>query len=359
MSAVIPLGPFHPALEEPYKIEVTCEGERITDADITIGFNFRGVEWLAERKSYTQDIALLERICGICSNVHTMTFCRAVEQLADIEVPERATFIRVVMAETERLHSHLLWAGVACHLIGFETLFMTSFSLREQVMDILEMISGNRVNYAMNTPGGVNRDITDPKAVIEAVHAVRDATAQTLIPVLTGDRTVRARCAGVGVLTREQAIAYGAVGPLARASGVAQDIRVAQPYEAYHRMSFEVPVRQEGDVFARIVVRALEILQSCAIIEQAIEMMPAGPIAGDLFMGDVPEGETTIRIEAPRGELLYYLASNGTDIPARVRVRTPTFVNMPTARVMSVGQSLSDLGLVQAAIDPCYSCTDR
>jgi Ni,Fe-hydrogenase III large subunit len=195
MSAVIPMGPFHPALEEPYKIEVTCEGERITGADITVGFNFRGVEWLAERKTWTQDIVLLERICGICSNVHTMTFCRAIEQLGQLEVPERAQFIRVVVAETERLHSHLLWAGVACHQIGFETLFMTCFALREQVMDLLEAISGNRVNYAMNRPGGVTRDLTDPRAVLAAVRDIRTATSRQVIPVLTTDRTVRARCA--------------------------------------------------------------------------------------------------------------------------------------------------------------------
>lgn len=359
MSPVVPMGPFHPALEEPYKIEVTCEGERITDASITVGFNFRGVEWLAERKTYTQDLALLERICGICSNVHTMSFSRAIEQLAQIEVPERAQYIRVVIAETERLHSHLLWAGVASNLIGFETLFMTCFALREQVMDILETISGNRVNYAMNRPGGVSRDITDPRAVLDAVANVRKATAEQLIPIFTADRTVRARCAGVGVLTREQALGFGAVGPLARASGLPQDIRTSAPYEAYDRIDFDVPVREEGDVFARIVVRALEIIESCRIIEQAIELMPPGPIMGDLFQGDVPAGEACVRIEGPRGEVLYYVVSDDSEVPARVRVRTPTFANMPTARPMVIGQSLSDLGLIQASIDPCYSCTDR
>jgi ech hydrogenase subunit E len=359
VSPVIPMGPFHPALEEPYKIEVTCDGERITDSVITVGFNFRGVEWLAERKTYTQDLALLERICGICSNVHTMTFSRAVEQLAGIEVPERAQFIRVVIAEAERLHSHLLWAGVASNLIGFETLFMTCFALREQVMDILEGISGNRVNYAMNRPGGVSRDIRDPGAVLAAVRTVRTVVSQRLIPVFTTDRTVRARCAGVGLLSRDDAIAYGAVGPLARASGLPQDIRRSAPYEAYDRIDFDVPVREEGDVFARVVVRALEIVESCRIIEQAIELMPEGPIMGELFQGDVPEGEACVRIEGPRGELLYYVVSDGTEVPARVRVRTPTFANMPTARVMVIGQTLSDLGLIQASIDPCYSCTDR
>jgi ech hydrogenase subunit E len=355
---VIPMGPFHPALEEPYKIDVTCEGERVTDASIRVGFNFRAIEWLAERKNYTQDIALFERVCGICSNVHTLSLSRAIEQLADIEVPERAQYIRVIVAEAERLHSHLLWAGIACELIGFETLFMACFALREQVMDVLEAISGNRVNYAMNRPGGVNRDILDLGAVLAAVRSIADATSKQLIPVLTTDPTVRARCAGVGILTRADAIAWGAVGPTARASGLPQDIRKAAPYEAYGKLDFDVPTSDACDVFARVVVRALEILESCKIIEQAIEQMPAGPFQGDEFPG-VPEGETTVRIEGPRGEVFYYVASDGTDTPVRIRVRTPTFANMPTAGIMVLGQGLSDVGLIQASLDPCYSCTDR
>jgi len=356
--AKIPMGPFHPALEEPYKIDVECEGERVIDASIRVGFNFRAIEWLAERKNYTQDIALFERVCGICSNVHTLSLSRAIEQLADIEVPERAQYIRVIVAEAERLHSHLLWAGIACELIGFETLFMACFALREQVMDVLEGISGNRVNYAMNRPGGVNRDVLDPGAVLAAVRTVAAATSKQLIPVLTTDPTVRARCAGVGILTRADAIAYGAVGPTARASGLPQDIRKSAPYEAYGKLAFDVPTSEGCDVFARVVVRALEILESCKIIEQCIEMMPAGPFQGDEFPV-VPQGETTVRIEGPRGEVFYFVASDGTDTPARIRVRTPTFANMPTARPMVIGQGLSDVGLIQASLDPCYSCTDR
>jgi ech hydrogenase subunit E len=358
MSPMVPLGPFHPALEEPYKIEVTCTGETITDARITVGFNFRGIEWLAERKNYTQGIALLERVCGICSNVHSMMFSRAVEAIADLEVPARGRYIRTVMSELERLHSHLLWAGVACNLIGFETLFMTCFSLRETVMDTLESVSGNRVNYSMNRPGGVNRDLTDPAAVVAAVRKIAEVTSKQLIPVMTANPIVRARCAGVGPLSRADAIAYGAVGPLARASGVETDLRRSAPYDAYGDLSFEVPVRTEGDVFARIVVRALEIVESCKLIEQAIETMPSGPIAGGLFPR-VPAGEATVRMEAPRGEVVYYMASDGGDTPTRVRVRTPTFANMPTVRLMVLGQGISDLGLIQASIDPCYSCTDR
>ena len=358
MSARIPIGPYHPALEEPYKIEVVSDGERVVGADIEVGFNFRAIEWLAERKNYTADLALVERVCGICSNVHTLTFSRALENLAGIEVPERAQFIRVVVAEAERLHSHLLWAGIACEVIGFQTLFMTCFDLRERVMDVLEAISGNRVNYAMNCPGGVNRDIVDPGAVLRMVNEIEAITSKQLIPVLTHDRTVRARCAGVGVLTREDALALGALGPTARASGLPQDIRKAAPYEVYDRLSFDVPVLESGDVLARIVVRALEIVESCHIIEQAIQGMPAGPFLGGQFPA-IPAGEACARIEGPRGEVFYYVASDGSDVPTRVRIRTPTFANMPTVVPMVLGQTLSDVPLIQASIDPCYSCTDR
>ena len=358
MNPTIPLGPYHPALEEPYRIDVVCEGERIIDATISIGFNFRGIEWLAERKDYVQDIALLERVCGICSNIHSTMFCRAVETIADIEVPPRGQYIRVIMAELERIHSHLLWAGIACHVIGFETLFMTIFALREQVQDALEAISGNRVNYGMNRPGGVNRDITDPAVVKAAAKAVSTATTEQLIPMLTTNKTVRARCVGVGVLTREGALAYGARGAVARASGLTLDVRKDDPYEAYGQLDFDVPVLTDGDVFARVVVRALEVVQSCRIIDQAIDAMPAGPVASALYP-HVPPGEAAIHGEAPRGEVLYYLQSDGSEHPARVRVRTPTFFNMPTVRCMVIGQSLSDLGLIQASIDPCYSCADR
>ena len=358
MSPVIPVGPYHPALEEPYKIELVCDGETITDSRITVGFNFRAIEWLAERKNYTQDLALVERVCGICSNVHTLTFSRALEQLAGVEVPERARHIRVVVHEAERLHSHLLWAGVACELMGFQTLFMTCFALREKVMDVLEAVSGNRVNYAMNKPGGVTRDIVDSAMVVAAAREIGRVTSEQLIPVLTTDRTVRARCAGVGVLTREQAQAWGVLGPVARASGLPQDIRRAAPYEIYDRLDFEVPVRTEGDVLARIVVRALEVVESCRIIEQALDGLPGGPIdCGDFI--HIPAGEACARIEGPRGEVFYYVASDGSDVPTRVRIRTPTFQNMPTVALMVARQTLADAPLIQASIDPCYSCTDR
>ena len=358
MSYRIPIGPYHIALEEPYKIEVECEGEKVVGSSLKVGFNFRGIEWLAQRKNTTQSIALLERVCGICSNVHSMCFCMSLESIGNIEVPERGQHIRMVMAELERLHSHLLWAGIASELIGFETLFMQIFRLREAVMDTLESISGNRVNYSMNRIGGVNRDIQDQGKIRQMARDIRAVTEGSLIPLLTTDKTVLARCRGVGVLTRKDAFAYGAVGPVARASGLDIDLRRDRPYLAYGKIDFAVPVQSAGDVLARVVVRALEVVESCKIIDQVLDQMPEGAIhGGDVY--SVPAGDAVVRIEAPRGEVFYYLASDGSDTAARVKVRTPSFANIPAVAAMVKGSDLADVPLIQAAVDPCYSCTDR
>ena len=360
MSYRVPIGPYHPALEEPYKLDLVCEGETIQDAELHIGFNFRGIEYLAQRRNFVQVIALMERVCGICSNVHTMSFCQAVERLAGITPPDRALYIRTIMCELERLHSHVLWAGVAGKLIGFKTMFMTCFALREQIMDVLEAISGNRVNYAMNRVGGVNRDIPDPEMILKLVHDLERELTRTVIPVFTTSRTALSRCVGVGVLTREQALSYGVVGPTARASGLPQDLRRADPYAAYDRLDFNVPVETAGDVRARLLVRALEIIESCRILRQALRDLPGGDWFGPKEEVEVPAGTGISRLEAPRGEVMYAVTADGeNDTPTRVKVRTPTYANMPSVKAMVQGQRLADAPLIQASIDPCYSCTDR
>ncbi len=360
MSYRIPIGPYHPALEEPYKLDLLCEGETVSEAILHVGFNFRGIEFLAERRNYYQAITLVERVCGICSNVHSLTFCMAVEKIAGLNTPVRAQYIRVIVSELERLHSHILWAGIAAKLMGFKTMFMSCFAIREKVMDALEMISGNRVNYGMNCFGGVNRDITDTDAVLKSILVLEEEINREIIPVFTQDPTVQSRCAGIGVLTNQQAVAMGILGPLARASGVDKDLRRDAPYSAYDQFEFSVPVQTEGDVRARVIVRALEMLESCKILRQAIKNLPEGPFrAMDPSRVKFPVGMAVSRIEAPRGEVFYSVTSNGTDTPARVRVRTPTFMNMPTVRFSVLGAELADAPLIQASIDPCYSCTDR
>jgi Ni,Fe-hydrogenase III large subunit len=357
------MGPYHPALEEPYKLDLICTGETVTDAKLHIGFNFRGIEHLAETRNYIQVIALMERVCGICSNIHTLTLCQAMEGLTGLTPPPRAKYIRVIMAELERLHSHVLWAGIAAKLMGFKTMFMTCFELREKVMDVLQAISGNRVNYSMNRIGGVNRDVEDPQSILRMVEALEAEMLRTVIPIFTTSSTsstARSRCAGIGILSHEKAISCGVVGPVARASGVPQDLRRAAPYAAYEEMEFDVPVQPDGDVRARLLVRALEIMESCKILRQALTKLPAGELHAGVDKFNFITGTSTSRVEAPRGEVMYSVSwKEGSRNPARVHVRTPTFATMPAIRWMVLGARLADTPLIQASIDPCYSCTDR
>lgn len=360
MSYKLPMGPYHPGLEEPYKLEMICEGETVREAKLHIGFNFRGIEHLAETRNYVQVIALMERVCGICSFVHTLTLCQAMETLCGLEPPPRARYIRVIMAELERLHSHVLWAGIAAKLMGFKTMFMACFEYREKVMDILQAISGNRVNYSMNRIGGVNRDIADPTAVLNMVNNLEHEIARAIVPVFTSSFTAMSRCAGVGVLTRQRAVSCGAVGPTARASGVSQDIRRAAPYAAYAELDFDVPVETAGDVQARLLVRAHELMESCRILRQAIAKLPGGEFHRGEPKLAFSSGTAIARSEAPRGEIFYSVTwKENSRNPARVHVRTPTYANMPAVRWMVEGARVADAPLIQASIDPCYSCTDR
>jgi Ni,Fe-hydrogenase III large subunit len=247
--------------------------------------------------------------------------------------------------------------------MGFKTMFMTCFELREKVMDVLQAISGNRVNYSMNCVGGVNRDIEDSQAILKMVEALEHEMARTVIPIFTTSSTARSRCADIGVLTHERAISCGVVGPTARASGLPQDLRRAAPYAAYAEMEFDVPVQPDGDVRARLLVRALEIMESCRILRQALAKLPPGELHtgdGKFDFTHLVTTTSTSRVEAPRGEVMYSVSwKEGSRNPSRVHVRTPTFVNMPAIRWMVKGARLADTPLIQASIDPCYSCTDR
>jgi Ni,Fe-hydrogenase III large subunit len=359
MPYKLPLGPIHPAFEEPYKLTLSCKGEIVEDVQVEVGFVMRSIELLAQRRNYIRDIVLVEHVCGICSNVHASTFTMAVEKIAGLEVPARARYIRTIVAELERLHSHLLWAGIGSEDIGYHSMFMEIYFLRERVMDILEAISGNRVNYGMITLGGVTRDIVDPKSILAVVAEVKAALEKVVIPIFTKDATIKARTKSIGILTREDAITYGTVGPLARASAIAEDIRESNPYAAYKELGFKKVVLESCDVEARIVIRALEMLESVRLIEEALKNLPSGPIVAADVPLMIPAGEATARSEAPRGEVFYYVASDGSDIPTRVKIRTPSFVNIPSIRAMVKGQYLADMPLIQASIDPCCSCTDR
>jgi membrane-bound hydrogenase subunit alpha len=355
---IIPIGPYHPLQEEPEFFRLHVEGERVVRLDVQLGYNHRGIEQLAETKSYDQILFLVERICGICSTSHPFASVNAVENLLGCEVPPRALFIRCIVGELERIHSHLLWLGLAGHFIGYNTVFMWAWKTREIVLDILERISGNRQNYTMFKIGGVRRDILDGEipsylraldALLPALDLFRGAVAD--------DPVIHARTKGVGVLTPADIRQYGAVGPTARASGVDIDIRRDDPYAAYGMVDWKVVTGTGGDVYDKIMVRILEMYESHAIISQCLTKLPPGEI--DARVKEVPAGEGIGRHEAPRGEVFHYVRSDGTNRPARYKVRAPSFMNVATNAKAVVGQTISDATIILAAVDPCYCCSER
>lgn len=359
MTFVVPIGPQHPALKEPEYFRFEVRGEEITDVQIRLGYVHRGIERAFQGRSYQHNVYLSERICGICNVAHTTAYCQTIERLAGIEVPDRARYIRTILCELERIHSHLLWAGIAAHEIGFDTLFMFFWRDRELVLDLKEMISGNRQTSASNTLGGVRRDVKPEyvPTILRTLEKLEEAT-EYYIELCTSDRTILARCAGIGVLTKDDARKLCAVGPTTRASGVDFDVRRDDPYAAYGEISFEVITELEGDVLAKVVVRLRETLESIRIIRQAIEAMPRGPLRTK-FPSKIETNEAVGRVEAPRGELFYYATSNGTEKPERIRVRTPTYANVPSLKPIFVGGTIAEIPIVLASIDPCFSCTDR
>jgi membrane-bound hydrogenase subunit alpha len=355
----IPMGPQHPALHEPESFNLILEGEKIVEAEVKLGYNHRGIEKACESRNFIQDIYLIERVCGICSHSHSTCFVQAVEEIVGVEIPPRAQYIRTIIGELERVHSHLLWLGVAGHEVGFETLFMYAWRDREIVMDILALISGNRVNYGMNTIGGVRRDINPEEAaqILGNLNTLKERT-EYYIKVTTNEPTFIGRLAGVGKLPKELAMNMGAVGPLARGSGVARDIRQDDPYGAYAQVGFKIVTDDHADVLGRTIVRVYELLESYRMLSILVENLPEGPIAVKVPR-KIPAGEAVSRYEAPRGEDIHYVRANGTEMPERVKVRAPTLANLASIRETLRGGYLADFPIVVAAIDPCFSCTDR
>lgn len=360
MSYTIPIGPYHPALEEPIHAKLYTEGEIIKDAEVFIGYNHRGIEKLATERNFIQTLVLIERVCGICSHTHPFTYAMAVEKIANMEVPKRGEYIRVIMAELERMHSHYLWLGLACHLIGFDSMFMYIWDAREKVMDILEEISGNRVNYGMIIIGGSRRDINDEmrQKVLNMLDEMVEPTKRMKEIFLT-DKTIAMRTKNVGVLPYEDAVRIGTVGPHGRASGVALDVRKDAPYSSYDEFDFEKVVVKEGDVWARVVVRVLELEESMKIIRQALESLPEGPINLGMKLPKVPAGEFVARHEAPRGECIYHVVTDGGQNNYRLSIHVPTFKTASTVPFMLRNNTIADAGLIIASIDPCFSCLDR
>jgi ech hydrogenase subunit E len=354
---IIPFGPQHPVLPEPIHLDLVVEDEKVVEARPSIGFVHRGLEKLVEKKDYTEFVYVAERICGICSFIHGQTYCQAIEAIMDIPVPPRAHYLRTVWGELSRIHSHLLWLGLMADGMGFESLFMHSWRVRERVLNIVEATTGGRVIFGSCKIGGVRRDIQADaiKDTLTGLEKIEEDTRE-ITKVFLNDNSVKSRLRGVGVLSRQEAHELGCVGPVLRASGVAQDMRTLG-YAAYQELQMEPVTRTAGDSYARCAVRCEELFQSISLIRQALGKIPAGEIA--VKVAGNPKGEVIMRTEQPRGEVVYCLKANGSKNLQRFRVRTPTFANLPAMLKLLQGCELADVPVLVLTIDPCISCTER
>jgi len=355
----IPIGPQHPLLKEPLSMMVDIAGEKVLGGSLRLGYVHRGIERLAQQRTYVQNVHLIERICGICSHVHTTAYCYAVEALLGIEIPPRAQYIRALMCELERIHSHLLWLGILAKHIGLETIFMHTWHDREMALDIMEEISGGRVSHAANQIGGVRFDLDEEhgdmiRGILKKLHSQVDG----LLDVIETEPAAMARTKGVAPISSDLIKAYGVVGPVARASGVDVDLRRDAPLPPYDQLEFKVITHPDGDAWARTFVRAEETRVSLNLCEKIIDDLPKGDISVRALRR-VPEGEVIVRAEAPRGELFYYLRSNGSDKPARLKVRTPTLAALSLLPVQLSEINVADIVVVLAGVDLCIACADR
>jgi Ni,Fe-hydrogenase III large subunit/Ni,Fe-hydrogenase III component G len=358
---VVPFGPFHPTLDEPAHFRLYVDGEVVRGCEYRGFMVHRGIEKLAESVLTYNDIPMLaERICGICGCVHNVAYAQAVESAAAIQPPPRAEYIRAIMLEIERLHSHLLWVGLACHIVGFDTLFMQAFRIREPIMWIAEKISGNRKTYALCVIGGVRWDFTpEIKAELRQVLDKLETEWKPVVAAVSRDKNIQKRTRGVGVADRTLVKNAGLIGPVARAAGVDVDCRRDHPYAVYDRLDFEVITENGGDVWSRVLVRMKEVFESIKIIRQCLDKIEDGPIQISL-PDELPVGRLGLSsVEAPRGESHHFVITGENNRPRRWRVRAPTYQNLQGVPAMIKDQRLADMTISLASIDPCFSCTDR
>ncbi len=357
-KSMISIGPFHPLQEEAEFFQLYLDGERVVDVDVRISYTHRGIEKLNESKTFDQVPFVVERVCGICSASHPLAYVQAVEDIAHVKVPERALYLRTIVNELERIHSHLLWVGLAGHFLGYNTVFMWAWKYREPTMEALEIATGSRVNYANCKVGGVRRDMTDEhlKEIDRLVTSTR-GDIEMLTSAVIDDPVLHARLKNVGVLSKADAYAYGACGPTGRGSGMPIDVRRDDPYAAYDRIDWKVFVEETGDVFAKAKIRLLETLEAIKIIHQAVRDIPGGEI--DAKVENIPAGEAVGHVEAPRGETFHYVRSDGSNYPVRHKIRAPSYNNVPTFKASCIGADIADVAITLASVDPCYSCTER
>lgn len=354
----IPLGPVHVALEEPVYFHLEVEGETIRNVTLTSGHVHRGMEAMATQRNLLKNTTLCERVCSLCSNSHSFTYSMVVENALQMDIPQRARYLRVLAEEIKRVASHLFNLAIQAHIIGFKSLFMHVMEVREMMQDVKETVYGNRMNLASNCIGGVKCDV--PPELLRYITDMLDKVepaAEEIMNIYATDPMVLGRTQGMGLLSREDAVRLGVVGPVARGSGIVMDVRKDSPYAAYPDLKFEVITEQGCCVHSRAMVRLRELFESFSLIRQCCAAMPDGPVS--VHMGEIPRTEACARSEAPRGEVFYYIRTNGTDIPKRLHWRVPSYMNWEALGVMMRDCKVADVAMITNSIDPCVSCTER
>ena len=359
---VVNVGPQHPSTHGVFRLRLTLDGERVVDADMVVGYLHRSMEKLAEERTYTQNIPFTDRTDYLSAMTGNLAYCMAVEKLAGIQVPERAQWLRVIMSEFQRMASHAMAIGTFLNDCGaWHTPLFYMFREREKILDLFEMACGARLTVNYMRIGGVARDV--PQGWAEAAWRVVRELPQRIAEyedLLLENEILVARSRGVGVLTAQDAIAMSVSGPMLRGSGVAWDIRKADPYAVYHQVEFDIPVGSDGDAYDRFLVRMEELRQSVRIIEQALEKMPQGPVNVDIPVAlRPPPGEAYARIESPRGELGYYVISDGGPAPFRFHIRSPSYINLTPLRQMALGATVADAIVILGSIDIVLGEVDR
>ena len=357
----VPMGPLHITSDEPGHFRLFVEGEEIIDADYRLFYVHRGMEKVAEsRLNYDAVTFLADRICGICGNAHSVAYAEAVEHAQGIEVPVRAQYIRAILLEVERLHSHLLNLGLVCHYCGFDTGFQHFFRVREKTMDLAVLLTGARKTYGLNLIGGVRRDILDAQkvATIKYVREIRNEV-EALVDMLVSTANFESRTAGVGRLDPAIARDYSPVGPCVRGSGIARDVRFDHPFDGYKYLSGMKARSHDGcDVQSRTLVRVEEFMDSLTMIEQLLDGAPAGPVLTEDWRY-TPHKFALGYTEAPRGEDMHWAQVGDNQKCYRWRAKAATYSNWPILRYMFRGNTVADAAIIVGSMDPCYSCTDR
>ena len=359
---VINMGPQHPSTHGVLRVVLRLDGERVVDADVVIGYIHRGIEKLCENRDWTQIILLTDRMDYVAAATNNLGYCETVEKLMEIEVPRRARYIRTILAELQRIASHCLWLGTHAMDIGAMTVFLYAFRERELILDLFEDYCGARLTYNAMRIGGLPLDIpTGWDAKVREFCKVMESKIPEYETLLTNNRIWLERTKDIGVISAEDAIGLGLCGPPLRGSGVYRDVRKDEPYAAYDEMEFDVPLGTRGDTYDRYLVRLEEFRQSIRIIRQALDGLPEGPIMGKVPRLIKPKaGETYHAIESPKGELGYFIVSDGRATnPYRFRVRPPSFCNLQGLRPLVIGHLVADVVALIGTIDIVLGEVDR